>query len=120
MKVGNLVKVLPTLDVDSNFKEAAELFKHSDSDTAVVLENQKPVGIFSAFEALEKKVEGAKLKDHQIKQSMNHNILIIPADTDATDAAKTMLTHKHWIAVVTEKGEYRGVVTAGDLVKVLI
>jgi len=120
MRLAGIVKVLPTLDLNSTIEDAKKLFTANDTDAVVVLENQMPVGVLSAFEVLEKIVEGAKLKDHPVKQAMNHNILIIPVETDPRDAAKTMLDHKHWMAVVTEKGEYKGVVTAGELVKALI
>jgi CBS domain-containing protein len=120
MRLAAVVKVLPTLDLNSTIEDAAKIFKSRGADAVVVLEDKTPVGMLSAFEVLEKIVEGARSEDIPIKDLMNHNILVIDGGTNPKDAAKTMLDHKHWMAVVTEKGEYKGVVTAGDLVKALV
>ena len=120
MRVFDLIKAIPTLDINSTIEDAKKLFTAHEANAIVVLENKTPVGVLSAFEALEKIVEGARLEDFRVKQLMNHNILVIDADTDARDAADTMLDHKHWMAIVTEKGKYKGVVTAGGLLKELI
>ncbi len=120
MKVRDLIRILPTLHQNSNLKEAIEIFRGSDSDVIIVLGNKRPAGVLSAFEALEKIVEGARLEDISVKDLMNHNVLVIDADTTAKEAAETMLAHKHWMAIVTEKREYKGVVTAGSLVKALV
>lgn len=120
MKVRNFIREIPTLNINSNLKEAIEIFRRSDSNAIVVLENKGPAGVLSAFEALEKIVEGARLEDIPVKALMNHNIVVIDADSEAEEAAETMLAHTHWMAVVTEKGEYKGVVTAGSLLNDLI
>ncbi len=119
MRLAGVVKLLPTLDLNSTIEDAAKIFTTRGIDAVVVLENQTPVGMLSAFEVLEKIVEGANLS-LSVKDLMNHNILVIDGDTNPKDAAETMLDHKHWMAVITEKGEYRGVVTAGRLVIALI
>jgi CBS domain-containing protein len=120
MKVRNFIRELPALEKNSNLKDAIEIFRRSDSDAVVVLKDKRPAGMLSTFEVLEKIVDGARLEDILAKDLMNHNILVIDADTDAMKAAEIMLTHKHWMAVITEKGEYRGVVTAADLLKEII
>jgi CBS domain-containing protein len=120
MKVRELIRVLPTLHQDSSLKEAINIFRGSDSDVIIVLGNKRPTGVLSAFEALEKIVEGARFGDISLIDLMNPDVLVIDADTEANEAAETMLAHMHWMAIVTEKGEYKGVVTAGCLVKVLV
>ena len=119
MRLAGVVKVLPTLDLNSTIEDVAKIFTSRGGDAVVVLENQMPVGMLSAFEVLEKIVEGANL-DLAVKDLMNHNILIIDGDTNQKDAAEILLDHKHWMAVVTENGGYKGVVTAGFLVTALI
>ena len=120
MRVGDYTGVLPNLEADSTVKKAASLFKKTGSDRIVIVKESRPVGVLSAFEVLEKIVEDARLEDIPVKQLMNHNILVIDADTNQKDAADTMLTHKHWMAIVTENGEYRGVVTVAGLLKELL
>jgi predicted transcriptional regulator len=120
MSVRDLFRVLPTLDKNSNLKEAIEIFRSSDSDAIVVLENKRPAGVLGSFEALEKINEGAGIENTPLTNLMNHNLLEIDADAEAKDAAGIMLAHKVWMAIVTENEEYVGIVTAGDLIKQII
>jgi CBS domain-containing protein len=96
---------------------AADILLKKRVDSVVVVQNKKPVGILGSFEVLEKIIEGAKLADIPVKEVMNHGILKIDSNTDAEEAAEIMLSHKHWMVVVTENGKYKGVVTAGGLIK---
>jgi CBS domain-containing protein len=116
MMVKEVLGKFPSIEIGSNLGEAADIFLKNSVDSVVVLEDKRPVGILGSFEVLEKIIEGAKLEDIPVKDLLNHNILTIDVDQSAEEAAEIMLSHKHWMAIVTEKGEYRGVVTAGGLV----
>ena len=117
MWVRDILRELPSISADSSLLEAVRLFDTHASDQIIVLLDNEPAGILSAYETLEKKLEGASLMDIVVKDVMNRNILVIDAGVSVEEAAKTMLAHKYWMAVVTEDGEYKGVVTAGGLLK---
>jgi arabinose-5-phosphate isomerase len=117
MKVKELVKWLPSIDFDSTIEDALNIITGGDFDSIVVVENESPVGILSSYDILEKIVEGSKLQDVRARDLMNRNILFIDTDTEAKTAAQTMLDHKHWMAIVTENGKYKGVVAVGGLLK---
>jgi CBS domain-containing protein len=117
MIVKELLRVFPSIEIGSNLVDAAEIMLKYSVDSVVVLEGRRPVGILSSFEVLEKFVEGAKLDDIPVKDVMNHGILTIDSNTSAEEASEIMLSHRHWMAIVTENGEYKGVVTAGGLLK---
>jgi CBS domain-containing protein len=118
MRVGDLAKQQPTIDLRARASEAFDIVFELSCDSLIVLDSERPVGILSSYELLEKIQVGAKLKDISVKDLLNNRVLIIDSETDAKEAAETMLDHKHWMAIVTEKGEYKGVVTAGGLMKV--
>jgi CBS domain-containing protein len=117
MEVKDVCKILPSITQEANLKSAAALITQNAVDSLVVIENQKPIAMLSSFELLAKVIEEVLLEDIPVKEVMNDNILVIEAATEIEEAADVMLSHKHWMAIVTEKGDYIGVVTAGGLLK---
>ncbi len=120
MKVRDICIELPTIRVDRSLHDAARLLTGKDVEALVVLDKKRPVGIVGSYEILEKLLEGARLEDIRAKSVMNSTLLKVGADQTIEEAAQILLAHKHWMAIVTEKGEYKGVVTAGGLIKVLM
>jgi CBS domain-containing protein len=117
MRVGDLAKQQPSIDLGAIASEAFDIVLELSCDSLIVLDSERPVGILSSYDLIEKIQGGAKLKDVSVKDLFNNRVLIIDSETDAKEAAETMLDHKHWMAIVTEKERYKGVVTAGVLLK---
>lgn len=120
MKLCDICKDAPSIDVVSNLKDAVSIFLKSGGGVIVVLDGSKPVGVVSSFDVLEMILTSSKPDSTRVKEMMNPSILVLDAYVKLQEAAKIMLAHKHWMAVVTENGEYRGVVTAQGLLTALI
>jgi CBS domain-containing protein len=120
MRLGDICKELPVVNKESGLDKAVALLVEKGVDALVVLDEGSPIGMLNSFDILERMAEGAELKRDSVKNVMNMSLLVLEAALDLKDAANVMLAHKHWMAVVTENGKYRGVVTAQNLLKALL
>ncbi|RMF91233.1 MAG: CBS domain-containing protein [Methanobacteriota archaeon] len=120
MKLKDLYKPHPAIRSGSSLEEALAVFHREKADFLVVVDGTTPAGILSSYDVLERTMEGAEPARIGVEAVMRPPLLLFDAAAEAEDAAKTMLAHKHWMAVVIEKGEYKGVVTAGVLLSGLL
>lgn len=119
MRLGDISEALPTLNKESTLGEAVSKLVESGSEALVIVDDTKPVGMMSSFDVLEKMLEGIEPERISVKEMMTSTLLILNAALTVEEAARIMLAHKHWMAIVTDNEEYRGVVTAGGLLKAL-
>ena len=52
-----------------------------------------------------------------VKDAMDQKIVTVDVKTSAFDAANLMIKNKVWSLVVTEKGDYVGIVTERDIIR---
>ena len=116
---GHLLIKLPSINYGSPIKEATKLINAKDTDTLVVLKNKRPVGILSSYDVLERLSGREGRESNSLETIMNRNFLVFETEISVEEAQDLMLSHKHWLAVVTEQGEYRGVITTRKLLKQL-
>ncbi|MFQ5800279.1 MAG: CBS domain-containing protein [Candidatus Hydrothermarchaeales archaeon] len=119
MRLGDICKELPTLNKESSLGEAVSKLVESGSDVLVVVDDSKPVGMVSSFDVLERILDGAEPERIVVKEIMNITLLVLDAALSAEEAARVMLAHKHWMAVVIDNEGYGGIVTARGLLVAL-
>ncbi len=120
MRIGDLCEKISSIEKGASLKEVYSVMGRDGVDAAVVLDRDMPVGIVSSYDVLERIVEEADLEKILVDEVMNSTIISLDAGLTVEEAARIMLAHKHWMAVVVEKGKYKGIVTPRRLLKALV
>lgn len=119
MGLGEICTDHPSVDIRARLDAAVSLIIGREANSLIVLDNGEPVGVLSSFDVLERMVEGAESKRILVKELMSSTLLTLESSMEIEKAADVMLAHKHWMAVVVEKGRYKGIVTSRCLLDAL-
>lgn len=102
-----------SIAIDASFDMAREMILSENVDFLIVTIEGRPVGILSSFELLKQRLGDETAQS--IEGLMNHNILIFNSHEDTQSVSKVLLDHGQWVAVVVDKGSYKGIVTPRSL-----
>lgn len=119
LKVKDLMrKDIVTVNVDDNIVDVAKVMKDKKVGYAIVLNNNKPVGIITERDIVWK-IVAEHLDPQQIKVSTIASSPIISVDPDADLSLAADLMEKHNIRrlPVIKNDTLYGVITATDIVK---
>ncbi len=117
MRLGEICTDHPSVDICSRLDAAMSLMTEEAVDSLVVLDKGEPAGVLSSFDVLERMVEGVEPERISVEELMSRILLKLESSMEVWEAADVMLAHKHWMAVVTEDGRYKGIVTAHRLLR---
>ncbi len=110
-----LVTVAPT----STVAEAATVMGERGVGSALVVDGDEPVGIFTERDALRALANDADAPRQPVAQWMSRELVTLPADTDARAARDLMLERGFRHLPVVEGGRVVGIVSLRDLSRAL-
>ncbi len=106
---------------DCSVFEALEMMAEKNIGGLLVLENDKPVGIFTERDYARKLIlKGRFSKNTQVSDLMTKNILYVEPHNTIDDCMKLMTTKRIRHLPVLDNGRLTGILTIGDLVKQII
>jgi CBS domain-containing protein len=123
--VGNIL-TLKSRDIwsiapDSSVFEALEMMAEKNISGLLILENDNLVGIFTERDYARKLIlKGKFSKDTKVSDLMTKNILYVEPSNTLEDCMKLMTGKRVRHLPVLENGRLIGILTIGDLVKLII
>lgn len=125
LRVGNLMTVDPVvIDPDSSAHDAEMLLKSYRISGLPVTVDGAVVGVISQTDLLNARSSeliGSNWERVKVRHLMSRPAVTVHLATTVTRAARLMLDqHIHRVVVVDEEGAPVGVLTAGDLLRVLL
>ncbi len=125
LRVGNLMTVDPVvIDPDASAHDAEMLLKSYRISGLPVTVDGAVVGVISQTDLLNARSSeliGANWERVKVRHLMSRPAVTVHLATTVTRAARLMLDqHIHRVVVVDEEGAPVGVLTAGDLLRVLL
>jgi CBS domain-containing protein len=106
-----LVTVAPT----STVAEAATIMGEHQVGSALVVDGDRPVGIFTERDALRALASDADAPRHPVSQWMSRDPITIPADTQVREARRLMLERGFRHLPVVDGDRVVGIVSLRDL-----
>ena len=124
-KVRNILqaksKIIFSVSPDSSVYNALEVMFEKNVSALLVLENEKPVGIFTERDyARNVALKGKNSRDTKMSEIMTKNLITIDPDYKIDDAMRLMTEKFIRHLPVIENDKLIGVISIGDLVKYLI
>lgn len=110
----DLVIVSPT----STVAEAATIMGEHQVGSALVMDGDTPLGIFTERDALRAVASDSDAPRHPVSQWMSRDPVTIPADTEVRAARRLMLERGFRHLPVAEGGRIVGIVSLRDLSRV--
>ncbi len=108
-----------TIEEDKTILEAARLMKESDVGGIVVINQEKPVGILTRTDIIEKLLADEKdPKETRVREIMTSPITTVDASTNIQEASKLMRNRRISRLAVMYKDKLVGMVSMRDLVRV--
>jgi CBS domain-containing protein len=102
-------------------EKAAEMMKEVEKGCLIVVENDKPIGIITERDLVQKVIAGRLEPKHtRVSKIMSHPIITVGPEALISDAAIIMSKNKIRRLAVTEGTELVGVVTVSDFAKHLL
>jgi len=100
---------------------ALELMYEKNISAVLVMENEKPVGIFTERDYARKVVlKGKTSKETRIDEIMTRDLITVSPENPIEEAMKIMSTKHIRHLPVIENGRLVGIVSIGDVVKYII
>lgn len=119
MPVADLMTTPPlTVTADRSLTEAAARMHHHRVGSVIVIQNLMPVGIVTERDVLRAATEAAALEDVTVLDAMSSPADCIEADTDPSEALRTMRERGYRHMPVVRGADLVGVVSLRDLARV--
>jgi len=111
-----------TIGKDASIYEAARLLvEHNITGLPVIDESNRLVGIISEFDMLRLLAEGDIKKEHKVESFMTAKVISFEDTITAIEASEFFLKNPNKRRVpITHDGKLVGLVTRGDIVKLLV
>ena len=110
-----------TIAPDETVLEGIKKLARLGIGSLVVVENGKPVGLFSERDYTCKvALEGKRSKDTPIREVMSTKLVVVNPDTTTNECMALMTENRIRHLPVVENGELIGLVSIGDIVKDII
>ena len=99
--------------------EASKIMKKEDIGSLVIVEGNKPIGIVTREDIVNKVVANDMPTSKTLLQDvMSKNLVICPPDCDISEAARLMSKHKYERIPVVSMGKLVGMISAREIAKV--
>ncbi|MFT5573696.1 MAG: CBS domain-containing protein [Cryomorphaceae bacterium] len=123
--VGNILTLksseIWSIAPDSSVFEALEMMADKNVSGLLILENEKLVGIFTERDYARKLIlKGKFSKKTKVSELMTKNILYVEPDNTLKDCMTLMTNKRIRHLPVLDNGRLVGILTIGDLVKLII
>ena len=113
--------VVYTISPEETVFEAIRQLASLGIGSLVVVEDGKPVGLFSERDYTCKvALEGKHSKDTPVGEVMSGNLVVVRSDTTANECMALMTENRIRHLPVVEEGKLTGLVSIGDIVKDII
>jgi len=117
---GIMTRPILTVDSDSSVREAAKKMKAKGIGCVVVTEDDKPVGIATERDILQRVVaEGSDASEVKMKTIISRPLITLDANMPIIDAIRTMQKRNVRHLPITEGEKLVGIVTQRDLLRAL-
>lgn len=110
-----------TTSKDTSATEAAKLMDAHDIGTLVVVEDKKPVGVFTERDVLRQIVAMDKdPSEVKVGDIMTSQVITVDEDSDVAQVSRQMtLHHVKRLPVVNDSGQLVGIITSTDMLKIM-
>ena len=107
---------------DATVAEAASILLEADIGAVVVIDNGIPIGMLSHTDLAlaRQRLILDRVMEQKVRDLMTQGVVACDADTSLADAVSLMAGRRIHRLVVTENGKAVGVVTMGDVVRVMV
>jgi len=111
-------KEVVTLDADSPLYEVIRVMQSLRISCVVLMEHQRPVGIFTERDAVKVHTQQINIQQTVIGDIMTRGLITVTGEVDYADAYQLLMDHKiRHLVVTTEDGSLCGLVSESDFVK---
>lgn len=111
-----MIKDVASIDLETTVKDAAGKMAQHEIGSLVVTEQGKPVGIVTERDLVSRVLAAGKNADAtRIKVIMSKPLICGEPDTDATEAARYMVSRNIKKLPITQSGHLIGIITFTDL-----
>jgi CBS domain-containing protein len=114
-----MTRKLITITKDKTIKDAAALMKKHKISTVLILEKQKPIGIITERDIIDKIVSIGKPYSTKIGSVMANKFVTAPDTISDVEAALIMTKYKIKKLPILRDGKLVGIITQTDLLKIL-
>ncbi len=115
-----MAKNVVTIEQDKTALDAARLLTEKDISFLVIVKAEKPVGVVTEKDFVQKLVVHNKLPSEvPLSEIMSHKYRSVEPTTKIEDAIQKMLNHKIRRLLVIDDGELVGAITQTDLTSFL-
>lgn len=111
-----MTRSVHTVTADTKVSEAAEAMVRGRVGSVVVMAGGTLMGIFTERDVLRAAARRADLSTSTVRDWMTPDPVTATGDTDAGDAAETMISQGFRHLPVTEDGKLQGIVSLRDVV----
>lgn len=110
-----MTKEVITIDQDENLFDAANLMISKNINSIIVISNEKPIGIITETDFLNKVYLKPDYKVIKVKDVMSKNLTVISDNSLLFDGIELILSSGYRKLPVVRKGKLVGIVTISDL-----
>ncbi len=112
-------KKVNTIEENKSVFQASKIMAKSRRGYVIVLKKNKPVGILTDSDILEKVIsKGKDVKKIKVKEVMSSPLITISPDVDISEVSRIMRKNLIKRIPVVDKGKLIGVITDSDIAKV--
>ena len=105
-----------TVKPDNTLRDAANIMRDIDTGVVPVLDGVKPVGILTDRDIVIRSVaDGKDPSSVKVSEAMTKGVQTVSPDASVDEAMKKMKEGQIRRLVVMENGDFRGIVSLGDL-----
>jgi len=113
-------KKIVTIEKDQTIFQAAQLMKENDISFLVIIENDKPIGVLSERDFVQKFCTSNKKPDEiKISEIMSYKFRWVEPNTEIEAAVQKMLNNNIRRLLILDDKKLVGVITQTDLVSYL-
>ncbi len=114
-----MVESVITAKPNQTVLEASKIMKKEDVGSVIICEGEKPVGIVTREDIVNKITAEDKLASKTLlKNIMTKNLVTCPPDCDISEAARLMSKHKYERIPIVMLGKLVGIISAREVAKV--
>lgn len=120
IKVGDVMNDRPLMvDKTTNIITIADMMSKKDTETVLVMENSKVIGIVTEKDLLTKVLaKGKNPEETRAEDIMSSPVLTIDADENIVNAMIKIIQNKIRRLVVTRNDKVVGIITVSDLIRI--
>lgn len=116
-----MTKDVKVVQPSESLAQCVKVMKDSNIGSILVVQNQKPLGIFTERDLIRQMAEGPENLEHKVEKFMSQPLITISASTPVWDALSLMENRKiRRLPVIKNNGELAGIVTERDVMRLIL